>query len=251
MRIGLIAPPGVPVPPPAYGGTESVVDRLARGLVRAGHEVLLAAAANSTCPVPRIAGTAEAPEAAPVCADSVTELRHVISSHAAMTDVDVVHDHTVAGPLYRRPKPGPPVVTTAHGPFDATLGPLYRAMRGIAIVAISHHQAATASGVPVARVIHHGLDVESVPVGRGDGGYASFLGRMSPEKGPREAVLVARAAGVPVARASIITRPKGSAHCRGFRRANEPPTSSSFSAQPSSPRNSTSEHSSGLTSASK
>jgi hypothetical protein len=40
MHIGLIAPPGIPVPPPAYGGTESVVDRLARGLVRAGHEVL-------------------------------------------------------------------------------------------------------------------------------------------------------------------------------------------------------------------
>jgi hypothetical protein len=57
--------------------------------------------------------------------------------------------------------------------------------------------------------------------------------------------------GVPVASASIITRPNGSAHCMGFRRANESPTSSSLSAQPSSPRNSTSEHSSGLTSASK
>src|SRR3954447_8717310 len=54
MRIGLIAPPAVPVPPPAYGGTESVIDRLARGLVRAGHEVLLAAAANSACPVPQV-----------------------------------------------------------------------------------------------------------------------------------------------------------------------------------------------------
>ena len=57
MRIGFIAPPGVPVPPPAYGGTESVVDRLARGLALAGHDVLLAAAGNSTCPVPRVAGT--------------------------------------------------------------------------------------------------------------------------------------------------------------------------------------------------
>jgi hypothetical protein len=65
MRIGLIAPPGVPVPPPAYGGTESVIDRLARGLVRAGHEVLLAAAANSSCPVPRVGGTDEAAEADP------------------------------------------------------------------------------------------------------------------------------------------------------------------------------------------
>ncbi len=31
MRIGLIAPPWVPVPPPSYGGTEAVIDNLARG----------------------------------------------------------------------------------------------------------------------------------------------------------------------------------------------------------------------------
>jgi glycosyltransferase involved in cell wall biosynthesis len=99
------------------------------------------------------------------------------------------------------------VVTTAHGPFDTTLGPVYRAMRGVAVLAISHHQAATARGVPVAAVIHHGLDVSSVPIGRGDGGYASFLGRMSPEKGPREAALVARAAGVPLRMAAKLREP--------------------------------------------
>jgi glycosyltransferase involved in cell wall biosynthesis len=207
MHIGLIAPPGVPVPPPAYGGTESVVDRLARGLVRAGHEVLLAAAANSSCPVPRVAGTDEAAEAAPVCTDALTEMRHVVTSYAAMADVDVVHDHTMTGPLYRHPPAGTPVVTTAHGPFNATLSPVYRAMRGVAVVAISYSQAASAVGVPLAGVIHHGLDVESVPIGRGDGGYASFLGRMSPEKGPREAALVARAAGVPLRMAAKLREP--------------------------------------------
>jgi glycosyltransferase involved in cell wall biosynthesis len=207
MRIGLIAPPGVPVPPPAYGGTESVIDRLARGLVSAGHQVLLAAARNSTCPVPRVGGTDEASASAPVCADTNRELRHVLTSYAAMTSVDVVHDHTLTGPLFGRSPVGMPVVTTAHGPFDATLEPLYRAMRGVALVAISHHQAATADGVPVARVIHHGLDVGSVPVGRGDGGYASFLGRMSPEKGPRQAALAARAAGVPLRMAAKLREP--------------------------------------------
>jgi glycosyltransferase involved in cell wall biosynthesis len=99
------------------------------------------------------------------------------------------------------------VVTTAHGPFDATLSPVYRAMRGVAVVAISYNQAATADGVPLAGVIHHGLDVESVPVGRGNGGYATFLGRMSPEKGPREAALVARAAGVPLRMAAKLREP--------------------------------------------
>jgi glycosyltransferase involved in cell wall biosynthesis len=207
MRIGLIAPPWVPVPPPAYGGTEAVVDRLARGLVRAGHEVLLAAAANSTCPVTKVGGTAAAAHGAPVFFDTLTELRHVVTGYAAMRGVDVIHDHTVAGPLYHHELPGTPVVTTNHGPFDATTIPLYRAMRGVSVLAVSHHQASTAAGVPVAGVIHHGIDVDAVPVGRGDGGYASFLGRMSPDKGPRQAALVARAAGVPLRMAAKLREP--------------------------------------------
>jgi glycosyltransferase involved in cell wall biosynthesis len=207
MRIGLIAPPWVPVPPPAYGGTEAVVDRLARGLVDAGHEVLLVAAANSSCPVSRVPGTAEAAERAPIRGDTVTELRHVIAGYAALQDVDVVHDHTLVGPLYRDGHPRGPVVTTNHGPFDDVLTPIYRAMRQVSVVAISHHQASTAADVPVAAVIHHGLDVEAVPVGSGDGGYASFLGRMTPEKGPRQAVLIARTAGVPLKMAAKIREP--------------------------------------------
>jgi glycosyltransferase involved in cell wall biosynthesis len=207
MRIGLIAPPGVPVPPPAYGGTESVVDLLARGLHDRGHEVLLAAAANSSCPVPRVAGCDEAPDTAPVSADAVTELRHIVRAYAAMTDVDLIHDHTLTGPVCGRAPAGTPVVTTAHGPFDETLRPVYAAMRDVGIVAISHHQASTADGIPLAGVIHHGLDVAAIPVGGGGGGYASFLGRMSPEKGPREAALVARAAGVPLRMAAKLREP--------------------------------------------
>ena len=36
VRIALIAPPWLPVPPPSYGGVEAVVDRLARGFDAAG-----------------------------------------------------------------------------------------------------------------------------------------------------------------------------------------------------------------------
>ena len=53
MRIGLIAPPWIPVPPPAYGGTEEVIDNLARGLTALGHDVRLFTVGDSTCPVPR------------------------------------------------------------------------------------------------------------------------------------------------------------------------------------------------------
>jgi hypothetical protein len=35
-------------------------------------------------------------------------------------------------------------------------------------------------GVPIARVIHHGIDVDELRFGDGDGGYFLFLGRMAP-----------------------------------------------------------------------
>jgi glycosyltransferase involved in cell wall biosynthesis len=207
MRIGLIAPPWIPVPPPAYGGTESVIDRLARGLVRAGHDVLLGAAANSTCPVDRVHGTDDAAEGAPATGGAVSEARHVVRSYAAMADVDIVHDHTMFGPVYRHRPVGVPVVTTNHGPFDARLNPIFRALRDVPVIAISRSQASTAGGVRVAAVIHHGIDVAAVPEGRGRGGFASFLGRMSPDKGPREAVLIARTAGVPLRIAAKLREP--------------------------------------------
>ena len=51
MRVAVIAPPWVAVPPPGYGGTERVLDDLCRALVGQGHDVLLHATGDSTCPV--------------------------------------------------------------------------------------------------------------------------------------------------------------------------------------------------------
>ena len=39
LRIGLIASPFIPVPPPAYGGTELFVANLAEAIVRQGASV--------------------------------------------------------------------------------------------------------------------------------------------------------------------------------------------------------------------
>ena len=198
MRIGIISAPWVPVPPPAYGGLEAVVDRLARGLVQAGHEVLLAAPANSQCPVPQVADMDEVDPDAPISGDTITELAHVARAYAAMTDMDVIHDHTIAGPLYRH-RPAVPTVTTNHGPFEPLPNLLFQCMQNdTTIVAISQHQASTAEGIQISRVIYHGLDVDSVPIGTGDGGYVAFLGRMTADKGPSEAIEVARRAGVPL-----------------------------------------------------
>ncbi|NKX51804.1 glycosyltransferase family 4 protein [Arthrobacter deserti] len=206
MRIGLVAPPWIPVPPPAYGGTELVVDLLARGLAGAGHEVLLAAPADSTCPVPRVAGLGPV---APGSLDTTNvELAHVIRAYEAMAGMDLVHDHTLAGPLYRHRPPLVPVVATSHNPFTPLQTEIFRAMsRDVAVVAISRHQAGTAGGISIARVIHHGMDLAAVPVGGGRGGYACFVGRANRDKGMAEAIAIARDAGMPLEVAAKMREP--------------------------------------------
>ncbi|MDA8293530.1 MAG: glycosyltransferase family 4 protein [Actinomycetota bacterium] len=198
MRIGIVAPPWAPVPPTLYGGIEVVVDQLARGLSTIGHDVVLYTTGDSTCPVERrwVLPEAEGMRIGQV----VPELRHVVHAYEALRECDVVHDHTVAGPFYAERFPGLPVVTTVHGPFGSELGDLYRALTPhVSIVAISHAQRRAAPDVPVARVIHHGVDPAAFPVGDGtgdgDGPFALFLGRMSPDKGAHRAIAVARAAG--------------------------------------------------------
>jgi glycosyltransferase involved in cell wall biosynthesis len=102
------------------------------------------------------------------------------------------------------------VVTTNHGPFDGELGDLYREIAAtVPVIAISEHHASTAAagGIPVAAVIHHGVDVSSFPLGAGVGGYAMFLGRMNPDKGVDAAARVARRAGVPLRIAGKMREP--------------------------------------------
>lgn len=194
LHIGMIAPPWVAVPPPEYGGTELVVDQLARGLVLAGHDVTLFTTGDSTCPVPR---RWTHPRAVGTTGGLLDELSHVEAAYSVLGNCDVIHDHTLLGPLWAIANHvRPPVVATAHGPFNPELAELYRTIgQHLAVIAISHHQAGTAPTVPVTRVIHHGIDVDGIPVGTGDGGYVAFLGRMHPDKGVHRAIDVARSAG--------------------------------------------------------
>lgn len=197
LKVGLLAPPWAAIPPASYGGTEAVVCQLAQGLTAAGHEVLLYATGDSTAPVPTAYGMATADW------DRVgrgeVELPHVMGGYEALAGCDIIHDHTLLGPAWALASGYDRVVTTCHGPFSGELRAIYRRYgKRIPVVAISRDQAARAPEITVDRVIHHGLDAGEYPVGAGDGDYLLFLGRMTPDKGVREAVLAARAAGEPL-----------------------------------------------------
>jgi len=199
MKIGIVAPPWVPVPPPAYGGTELAVDTLARGLLAAGHDVELFATGDSTCPVPRkhLLDVSEGM----LIGTTTIEIRHVLAAYEALDDCDVIHDHTVIGPLLSRELSTTPVVTTNHGPFADDTMAMWREIsnRDVPLISISRHQASTADpDINVSQVIHHGIDPTHFPIGPGDGQYLACLGRMSPTKGIHTAIKVAREADIPL-----------------------------------------------------
>src|SRR5690349_3217650 len=142
MRVGLIAPPWVAVPPPRYGGTELVVSMLATGLVEAGVEVVLFTVGDSSLDV-ETRSYFEGP-ATPMCA-SVPEAAHVLAAYEELHDVDLIHDHTILGPVLADGVV--PTLATHHGPFGPTEADIFRrSARHVGVIAISATQARDGRG---------------------------------------------------------------------------------------------------------
>jgi glycosyltransferase involved in cell wall biosynthesis len=217
MRIAVLAPPWAPVPPLLYGGTELVVDRMATGYQAAGHDVTLFTTGDSTCSVSRW-HTLEQSQGWRIGA-TVPELIHVTDAYEEIVaqGFDVVHDHSMFGPFYSERFPNLPIATTVHGPLDGELGQVYERLdERVRVVAISEAQRRPRPDIKIARVIHHGIDTESFPLGDGGGDYFLFLGRMSPDKGAHRAMEAAFKAGVPLVMAAKMREPDEIAYFETF-----------------------------------
>ena len=208
-RIGIVAPPWLPVPPAAYGGTEQVVALLAEGLADRGHEVVLVAAPGSRVPgVQVVAPLTSVPERIGLSED---EHRHVLLGVDALGDCEVVVDHS--GPVggLVASLAATPSLHVVHGPLAPENARLYKAIAArspsLRLIAISHAQRRSAPGLPFAGVCHNGIDVSAIPFSRRAEGYLAFLGRICPDKGPVEAIEIARAAGRPLVMAAKCREP--------------------------------------------
>ena len=109
--------------------------------------------------------------------------------------VDLVHDHTLAGPLTADARRSPTVVTV-HGAMD-DLSQVYRPLDGaVSLVAVSDAQRRRAPDLNWVATVHNGIDVDSFPYRAEKDDYVLFLGRFHPQKAPHLAIEAARRAGV-------------------------------------------------------
>lgn len=212
MRVLQVAPPWFEVPPWRYGGIELVIGTLCDGMVAAGHEVTLLASGGSATTA-QLHTVYDDPPSADL-GDAVTELLHVIEADD-LGPFDVVHDHTLLGTVRHAARGTWPLVHTLHGPWTARSRALYgRLAEDVALVAISHDQAARAGGIPLHGVVHNGLDLDRYPITLDHTEDLAFVGRASPEKGPVAAIEVARRTGRRLVMAIKLNEPHEHAYFR-------------------------------------
>ena len=197
MRVLEVAPVWVPVPPRGYGGIEWIVHWLSEGLDARGHDVLLLTVGDSSSEVPKRWVFPEVPPrgGSGLAQEAIHALE--IPAAAEWFRPDVIHDHTLLGPMVA-PR-GVVHVTTAHGPASGDLGEYYtRISERTNLVAISESQRRSMPLARWARTIHNAIDVHSFPFKPDKADYALYLGRVCPDKGADVAARAARLAGVPL-----------------------------------------------------
>lgn len=204
MKVGLVAPPMIAVPPANYGGTELFVAHLATALEELGVEVVVYANAESTVRVKRRSLYTRAEWPIRNAENAwIRELNHTSWAVAdAQHDCDVIHLQSALGITCSR-FANRPLVLTLHRPHDPQRSELYSFFPEVHYVSISHAQGREET-MPHLHMVHHGIDLAQYHLVERKQQYLSFIGRIAPLKGTHIAIDVAKRTGIPLKMAGDI-----------------------------------------------
>lgn len=208
MRVTVIADPITPVPPLHYGGSERIIAALCSGLTRAGHQVRLVAGPGSR----RYHDLIVHKEAGP---SFLSRARHKLLfqplSLWAARDADVVHNFGRYDYLHWLLSTDVPLVHSFMniiGPRDLAF--FARRQRRLALVSPSDNFRRDVPPTPQWKTVYPSIEIERISFSaRPRGNYLAFLGRLTANKGAKEAIAVARGAGLPLKLAGNVSRELG------------------------------------------
>jgi glycosyltransferase involved in cell wall biosynthesis len=210
LRIAMLAPPWLSVPPAGYGGVESVVSALTEALVRRGHAVTLFCAPGSVSAA-TVTSLLDGQHPDEI-ERSLYEVDHVARAFEEIDDApaeqrfDVIHDHCGFTALAMADRIDTPIVHTLHGQFTSSTAAFYvRHAHKAVLVGVSRAQLESAPPeLGRFEVIPNPIDVSAWPLQERKDDYLLWIGRMTPEKGPHRAIAAAQAANVPLVLAGVI-----------------------------------------------
>lgn len=203
MKIALLAPFEESVPPYKYGGTELIVYHLAQILSKK-HSVFLLATGDSKTKAKLVPIFPRSIRKEKVSQDmKIREsLKYVgmakVVQELKRINPDVIHNNIGWRFLPFAPLFKSPVITTLHGPLNIPYQQfVYGQFRKFPFVSISNSQRKPFKVLNFSATVYNGIDIRQFHFNnKPKGGYFAFLARMSPEKGPIQAIQAAKKAGV-------------------------------------------------------
>ncbi len=199
LRIAQIAPLFESVPPAKYGGTERVVYHLTEELVSRGHDVTLFASGDSRTSARLCAPVMKSLRLTGRQSDFSLDCLFALSLVYGVMEreFDIVHSHVECLTFPFASRSRIPTLLTFHGRLDfpETLR-LLRMYRHLNYVSISDSQRTPAQDLNWLKTVYHGYPERSFAYSDKPSDYFLYLGRLSPEKAPHEAIMIARECGV-------------------------------------------------------
>ncbi|PMB32603.1 glycosyltransferase family 4 protein [Fischerella thermalis BR2B] len=201
MRIAQISPLWERVPPFRYGGIELIVKLLTDELVQRGHDVTLFASGDSITKAKLRSVHDKALRLDPSVKEPIIyEQMSLAEVYENAHHFDIIHSHVGCSVLPYTSFVKTPTVHTMHGIFTPDNEKMYRRYAQQPFISISQAQREPRLGLNYIHTVYNGIDTgvyafNSEPV---QPAYLAFVGRLSPEKGPIEAIKIARATGLPL-----------------------------------------------------
>lgn len=208
MKIGVVGPIWLDIPPKKYGGTEEVVTNLVNGLVEKGHDVTLFAAANSQTKA-KLVPTIDMPLISKgIKFDDYSainyHINHFLQAFSSSTDFDILHVHLnrnydyASFPFALSSKI--PILFTLHYPAPTQT---YRPEKYLVLSQFSQFPLTSISNTARSgndwnfiKTVYNGLTLDEFPFIKIPDNYFAWIGKALPIKGLKEAIQVAKKANV-------------------------------------------------------
>ena len=207
MRIAQVAPLWERVPPFRYGGIELIVSLLSDELVRRGHEVTLFASGDSITIGNLKSVHDQALRLDPdIREPGLYEQMMLSEVYRGAHHFDIIHSHVGCAALPYCGFVKTPTVHTMHGIFTPDNEKMFRQFAWQPYISISEAQREPRLGLNYIHTVYNGIDTAIYPFQATptQPAYLAFVGRLSPEKGPVQAIKIARATGYPLKMAGKI-----------------------------------------------
>ncbi|MBB5397530.1 glycosyltransferase family 4 protein [Mucilaginibacter sp. AK015] len=203
MRAAVLAPVAWRTPPRHYGPWEQVASNIAEGLIKLGVDVTLFATGDSITQGKLQHVCRQGYEEDRTQDAKVLECLHISNLMEQAGDFDIIHNNFDFLPLTYTGLINTPVITTIHGFSSPRIIPVYKKYNARGhYVSISN--ADRSRELEYIATVYNGLDTDAFKFTEKPQDYLLYFGRIHHDKGPVEAIQIAKKAQKKLIIAGII-----------------------------------------------